>query len=247
VNVAFWENMLVLIAMILVNYLPMRTGSVLRMHYFRKVHGLQYVKFGVITGFRILILLSCTGILGCIGILGLKLSGVQFNLTLLCVFVSMVIIPLGACLVPTPGGENPRNLFWRVWSNFLSGFEAIRSSPVLIGQIAALVLMQFAMLAIRLHITFDAIQVELSPWVLLTLAPMTTLISFLSLTPGNLGLREWAIGFISLASGIDFQSGVFAGTLDRAVLMACTFVFGAGSLIYVRSRFNKAISEDNIH
>jgi len=247
VKIGFWENTFVFIAMLLGNYLPMRMGSVLRMHYFKKVHGLQYVKFGGVIGVRILILLISTGILGCIGMMGSRLSGGPFNVILLCIFASMTLLPLGACMIPARGVQNPKNLFWRVWSDFLSAFETMRSNPLLLVQIVGLILIQFAMLATRLYISFDAIQVELSPWVFLILAPMTTLISFLSLTPGNLGVREWAIGFLALASGIDFQGGIFAGTLDRSVLMACTLVFGSGSLVYVRSRFDKGIPRDNSH
>jgi hypothetical protein len=85
---------------------------------------------------------------------------------------------------------------------------------------------QFTALSIRIFVSFDAIQVPLSPWVLLLLAPVVTLLSFLTVTPGNLALREWIIGFLSLAAGYPFDSGVFAGTLDRAVMMGCTFFFG---------------------
>lgn len=245
ITVGFWENMVVFIAMILGNYLPMRMGSLVRMRYFKKVHGLRYVKFGGIIGIRTLILLSLTGILGCIGMIGLKLSGFPLNVMLLCIFISMVVVSLGIYLIPIPGIEKPKNFFLKLWSDFLAGFDIIQSSPVMLWQILGLVLMQFGLLAIRLGITFDAMHVEFSPWVFLILAPMTVLISFLSITPGSLGLREWAIGIISLASGIDFQSGIFAGTLDRAVLMACTFIFGSGSIAYVWIRIKTAASKDH--
>lgn len=243
IKVGFWENMFLLNAMILGNYLPMRMGSLLRMHYFKKVHSLQYIKFGGIIGVRTLILLAFTGILGCIGMVGLRFSGFPFNVTLLSIFVSMVLISLGACLIPVPRTVKSDNLLLKVWSDFLSAFETIQSHPVLLWQVLGLVLMQFFVLAIRLHISFNAIQVELSPWVFLILAPMTTLISFLSLTPGNLGLREWAIGIISFVLGIDFHSGIFAGTLDRAILMALTFIFGSGSLAYVWYRIESTVSK----
>ena len=68
VKVGFWENMFVLIAMIFGNYLPMRMGSLLRMRYFKTVHGLQYTKFIGITGVRTLILIVSTGILGSVSL-----------------------------------------------------------------------------------------------------------------------------------------------------------------------------------
>ena len=242
VKVGFWENMFLLIAMALGNYLPMRIGSLIRMKYFKQVHGLQYIKFGGIIGVRTLILFTSTGILGCVGLVGLRLSGFPFNVSLLCIFISMVIISLGACLIPIPVTKSD-NFILKIWSDLVSAFKIIQSQPILLFQVSGLIMMQFLLLAIRLHIAFDAINVELSPWVLLILAPMTTLISFLSLTPGNLGLREWAIGIMSLATGVDFRSGIFAGTLDRAILMAVTFIFGSGSLAYVWYRIRNVTSK----
>ena len=97
-------------------------------------------------------------------------------------------------------------------------------------------MLQFVILGLRLRLSFAAVNVELTATVLLVLAPTITLISFLSLTPGNLGLREWAVGAITLALGLDFNSGIFAATVDRAVLLVSTFVLGPGPLAYVWHR-----------
>ena len=233
IKIGFWENMFLLIAMTLGNYLPMRVGSFLRMQYLKKVHDFQYIQFGGILAIRILILIISTGILGCIGMIGLRVSGSPFNMYLFCLFISMLIISLGVYLIPVPRTEKSDNFLIKLWSDLLLMFETIQSRPFLLCQVLGLVLLQFVVFAFRLSITFDAVHVELSLWILLLLAPMTTLIEFLSLTPGSLGLREWAIGFISVASGIDFSNGIFAGTLDRAILMSCTFIFGGASLAYV--------------
>lgn len=243
VKIGFWENLLLFITTALGNYLPMRVGTILRIRYLNKVHGMHYVKFTGIVSARTFIFLASTGMLGCIGMIGLKLSGGELNPPLLIVFVSMLFITLLVYLIPAPKMDKSSHFLLKAWSDFIIGFEALQSSPTLFWQNIGLVCLQYLMLAIRLFITFDAIQVDLSPWVFLILAPMTTLISFLSLTPGNLGLREWAIGIMSLALGVDFQSGIFAGTLDRAILMAVTFIFGSGSLAYVWYRIRNVTSK----
>lgn len=35
------------------------------------------------------------------------------------------------------------------------------------------------------------------------------------------------------------SNGIFAETVDRAILMACTFIFGSGSLAYVWFRISR--------
>ena len=58
--------------------------------------------------------------------------------------------------------------------------------------------------------------------------------------PGNLGLREWIIGVISVAAGYQFDGAVFAGVVDRAVLMGVTLVFGAVGLSYLLLRLGRS-------
>ena len=121
-------------------------------------------------------------------------------------------------------------------NKFLSGFNKIKAQPRLAALILVLTICNIALLAFRLYVSFDAVQVQLSPWVLMLLAPSTILISFISITPGNLGLREWIIGFLSLAAGYQFESGIFASTLDHAVMLGVAFTFGSIStwLVWLR-------------
>jgi uncharacterized membrane protein YbhN (UPF0104 family) len=66
------------------------------------------------------------------------------------------------------------------------------------------------------------------------------IVSFLTVTPGNLGVREWALGLVSYSTGYDFRNGVFAGTLDRAMLMTCTFLLGGFSILYIWHKTRRA-------
>ena len=134
-----------------------------------------------------------------------------------------------------PGGRAGELL-----GRFLSGFVSIRQQPRIAAFVLILLLCQFVLLSVRLHISFEVMGIPLSPWALLLLAPTATLMAFLTLTPGNLGLREWIIGVISVAAGYQFDGAVFAGVVDRAVLMGVTFVFGAVGLSYLLLRLGRS-------
>jgi len=247
VSVGFWENLSVQTATILGNYLPMRPGTILRFHYFKKIHGLEYSRLGGIVALRLFILVTATGLLGCIGLGGLQLSDRPGVTLLWLVFGSMFAVPLVAWWIPGRAIRLPDNRIGRLAQKFLSGFVTIKSRPRLAIVILLLMLCQFTVLSVRLLISFDAIQVQLSPWVLLLMAPVAMLLSYVTITPGNLGLREWIIGFLSLAAGYPFDSGVFAGSLDRVVLMGCTFFFGAISTVWLwwRLRGEGVINESD--
>src|SRR6056297_705506 len=52
VKVTFWENFLVQCATQLGNYVPMRLGTILRFRYFKRIHRLEYTRFGGIAALR---------------------------------------------------------------------------------------------------------------------------------------------------------------------------------------------------
>jgi len=242
VRIGFLENMLIQTATLMGNYLPMRVGSIMRFRYYKKIHNLDYLKFGGILGLRIFILLTSTGLFGCIGVIGLAFSGMPFNVSLCMVFFCLAFIPVVFLLTPISNVLKRKNIFSGFLSDFLSSFITIRHHPTTVFRLIVLLFLQYLFLAARLYVSFDAVQVDLSGWMYMILAPTATVLSFVSLTPGNLAFREWVIGILSVAVGYDFSSGIFAGTVDRAVLVFTTFVFGTLSILYVVSRFRKVSS-----
>jgi uncharacterized membrane protein YbhN (UPF0104 family) len=241
VRVGFWENLLVQTATLLGNYVPMRIGTILRFRYFKKVHGLEYTRLGGIAGLRLMLLVSCAGLLGLFGLPGLMMSGGhQVNLLLWPLFIGMLCVPAATYLFAVRRLRLPGGHAGELLGRFLSGFVGIRQQPRIAAFVLILLLCQFVLLSVRLHISFEVMGIPLSPWALLLLAPTATLMAFLTLTPGNLGLREWIIGVISVAAGYQFDGAVFAGVVDRAVLMGVTFVFGAVGLSYLLLRLGRS-------
>jgi hypothetical protein len=236
IPVTFLEILLIQSASHLGNYLPMRAGSLLRFYYFKKIHRLEFSRLGGLTALRLLILIAATGMMGCIGLAGLWGNNLPGTIFLWTLFFSMLCAPVITWFLPIHKVDCPDTRFGRLTNTFLSGFITIKAQPRMAALIFGLTLCQFAILSLRLLVSFDAIQVFMSPWVLMILAPSVILISFVSITPGNLGLREWFIGFISLAAGYQLESAIFASTLDHAVILGVSFTFGGIStwLVWLR-------------
>ena len=76
--------------------------------------------------------------------------------------------------------------------------------------------------------------------VVLLLAPLAALANFAALTPGALGLREAVMGYAMHAVGESFSSGIYLGTMDRAVLLALVTLTGGPSFLWVWSRVRQA-------
>ncbi len=234
--IGFGENFLLAASANFANYLPMRAGTVLRGTYMKQVHGLRYARFGSIFGIRAVLLVCACGLLGTLGTLGMWLFESRPAWFLLCLFVSIAVAAAIASLLPLPRMKGGDGRLPRIWNDFVDGFATARAQPQISLIVLVLVLLQQLTLGLRLLIGFDAFQAQASPWLLLLLAPVVMLISFVAFTPGGLGLREAAIGYVAFATGYDFNLGLFAGSLDRAVLLALALLVGTPSFLYVWRR-----------
>ncbi len=233
VNSGFWENLLVQNAAILTNYLPMRAGTILRFHYFKAVHGVEYSRLGGMSAMRTVLLFATTGLCGVAG-LGWTEQTASASLWLL--YIGMVMTALLMYLASHYPFKLVQTRMGSIFERFIEGFRTLSRQPGAALLITALILVQFLILAARLALCFSVMGVSVEAITLLMLAPAATLLSFITITPGNLGLREWVIGALSVATGHSLAEGIFAASLDRSILMASSFLFGGPALWWTTSR-----------
>jgi uncharacterized protein (TIRG00374 family) len=228
-----------MVAAMLGNYLPGKFGTLVRMTYFKKVYGLNFSQFGGIIGSRLLALFFQTAIWGILAILFQEKSLTIDSKYLLFCFVSMLLISLVFYFMPKFQFKEESNRIKRSFNNFMQGFNELRNRKIVFLKIMVLIFIQLCIVAARLNIVFDIMNINVSVSNLLLMAPVTTLVSFVNITPGSLGIREWMLGVISVATGINFKVGIFACTIDSVILMLCTFLFGTIALTYVFFRIKK--------
>jgi uncharacterized membrane protein YbhN (UPF0104 family) len=240
VQIGFLENFMLSLAGNLGNYLPMRAGTLVRLRYLKSKHGLRYARFGSIFGIRTVLILLATGVLGTAGTLGLWHSGRPLSLQLLTIFGTLVCVAGYFTLRPPSRRLSGSGRIAKAANDFAEGFETIHSRPGVSLQVSAFLLVQFLALGWRFLLTFEAIGLEPSPYLLLLLSPLATLVSFVAITPGALGLREAVMGYAALVTGIGFDSGFFAGAVDRAVMLVILCALGAPSLVFCWRRMNRA-------
>ena len=214
----------------------MRVGTLVRGRYMKQLHGLRYARYGSVFGIRTVLLVSASGLLGAIGTLGLWLFEDRPAWLLLSVFMGMVVATGAALLFRLPRFEESDRRLPESGTISWTVLPTARDRPGISLILLVLIVLQQLALGLRLFISFDAFQAYASPWLLILLAPLVILISFVAITPGGLGLREGAIGYVAFATGYDFNLGLFAGSLDRAVILALTLVLGGPSFIYVWRR-----------
>ena len=235
VEIGWWENLMVALAGVLVNYLPMRLGTVVRMRYVKVVYGFGYARSVGILGIRLVLLVTATGVLGLVGTIWVWLAGGVLSFELAAIFGGLLALAALASFRSPSQVESERRRH-RIWNEFSSGYAAMRERPAVTAQVLCLILMQLALVAWRFSLSLKAVGANAPVSLLVILSPATTLSNFVALVPGGLGYREAIMGYVTMATGFEFNSGLFAGTVDRAVLMVLVLILGSASFFYVWSR-----------
>lgn len=232
-RIGFWENQAVALTANICNYAPLRPGTIIRIKYLKNVHGLDYVRFGAMVSVRFLALTAASTFLGLLGLLGARLNGLNVHPALAGLILGLFIVSCLLLFVRSSKAEGPDRNPAKLWKRFYWNYRDLNAKSGTLWMLMAIVILHCIVFSFRLVIAYDAIGVGLSFYVALILAPSLSIIGFLNITPGNLGLREWALGLFSLSTGYNFGDGIFAGTMDHAIALVCTFLLGSLASVYV--------------
>ncbi|WP_272700602.1 lysylphosphatidylglycerol synthase transmembrane domain-containing protein [Desulfovibrio sp. Fe33] len=231
-RIGFWANFFVMAAAMLGNYLPMRLGTIVRMRFFKKSIGMDYSSFVGIMMVRTLLLAITSSLFCGLGFIGLRLQGYTLPLAVYGLFGALFVGALAALFLPVSRISIPNRFIQGRLEKLTEAHRTMRKQPKAMLAVMCCILFQQLCFSLRLYISFAAFGVIAPLWLYIIVGPASSLLTFVTVTPGNLGLREWVIGALTSATGFDFQAGFFASTLDRGVMLALTFILGGIGIIY---------------
>jgi uncharacterized protein (TIRG00374 family) len=111
-------------------------------------------------------------------------------------------------------------------ARFLEGWRVIRTGG---RRLALLVMTDLGMVLIdagRITLCLGAVGLKPVYAVGLVLIPLSNILGVVSMVPGGLGVREFFLGVMGGGLGIDFTRTIFAGTLDRMILLLWILFLG---------------------
>lgn len=214
----------------LLNYAPMKAGTIFRGVYLKKHHGLGYSHYASFFVYMTVLTGALSSLLAAIAmVLFIDISEPKIRIT--AAFFFAVAVGLGAILfVPLPilKGQNKLSMILR---NFLDGKKIISTNLPAVAKAGLLIIFFSFLTAVRLGIIYYGINQQINPAGLLVFAALDCLSLFISFTPGSLGLRELLFSAGAAGLGIPLEIGLFAAMIDRAVLVAYAFTAGVVSTI----------------
>jgi uncharacterized membrane protein YbhN (UPF0104 family) len=234
VNLKVLEWFGIAVATSFANYVaPFSAGLVARAGYLKSRHALPYNRFLVLTAAQYLIAICLSTLVG----FGLTIyvrsvlppSGFAlmafFALTALGMIAFMIIpfepiwfkkLPLGEAVIKA-----------------LEGWQVIKRNFGLLSANALLVLGGLISNALLLYFAFKALGVRVTLTQAVLIGIILSLSIIIRITPGNLGLQEMLLGFVSPLTGIPLEAGLAAALVVRGVVIATVFSLGlpAGYLL----------------
>ena len=229
-----WYGFLVLTNLISL-VVPARGDLLVSAAYLRRKYSLPVAHFASMVYGNAVLLAGVLGVEGCLGLLLLGLFDGVWNMA-----VWAIVLLAGAAAVPLALMSKSvlKGDLWLVQKlrMALEGWEVLRSNRRLLTGLAFLLVAGSVCFTAWMYVSYAALgfRVRLLPAFFAGISAQLSF--FLSLTPGNLGLREIMVGFVSQVTGLGFAEGVAVTVLQRGVSTAVQLVLGgAFSPFIVRS------------
>ncbi len=216
-----WMGMAVIQSFL--NYLPFKGGMLANAVYLKQLHNFSYLKFISMIGSSSLITMLSAGCIG-FAVSGFYYIYSRIGIVLPCLFLSLIVCAMFCFVLVTrvKVSEKTSKKLYQV----IEGWQVIRKKRNTIFLLIVVDITSTFIFSVRYYIAFRAFSIDVPFLYCLLIAPLSILTTFTSITPAGLGIREAVIGYASKILGMGLNPGLFAASLDRAVVMFWVFIIG---------------------
>jgi len=232
VRTRFWDMLWLHNAALLLNYVPMKFGTLFRANYLKRHYGLRYTHFATFFLYITFLMTATAAIIG-LSVLVLFYGLGEYESKILAV---VFLASIGGSLLfifvplPVPRGEG---WFSTILRNFLTGRSQIsKEKKALVISLLYLVA-NFFLTAVRIGIIYHCISQKIHPGGYVILGALGFVALFIALTPGSLGVKELVLSFGAVALGVPFEVGLLAAMIDRAITFSYAFVLGGSCTVWL--------------
>jgi len=206
------------------NYaIPVRGGAAARAAYMRAVHDMPVSRYAMVMTSLLgvsLVVAAAAGLL--VG----TMPGVRTDGAVELVFGIVLVAGSLAAAVLVVVRERWKGPRWlrRIGEALSAGIDAWLAAPGHMWRFAASGLIVFGIGAGKLWLAFTAVGTPIAPAGAVVLQAAATLAFLVSLTPGNLGVREGIVVAVATGLGLDVDVALAAVLVDRLTEMVATFL-----------------------
>ena len=225
VKLAVWEWFGLAFVTTMGNYLtPFSGGMLVRATYLKVRHAFPYAQFISLLAASYLLTFWVAGVLGLVAVL--QLGAVTGGETLLLIFFAVLVTAV-TLIFFLPTFKLPSQ--WRIIkivNEMLVGWGKIRTNSGLLLRLGSINLVSMLLNGLAFWLAFHALDISVSfpKALLISLSAVFSVV--LTITPGNLGIREAIIGLTGELIGIGVGEGLIVALLIRASTLVSAFTLG---------------------
>ena len=236
VKTSLWDMVLLQNASVLLNYLPMKFGTLFRANYLKHRYGLSYSHFATFFMYMTFLMTAAASIVGLTVLLLVYGLQEHENKILFFVFLVCIAISLMFLFIPLPVPKGNRR-FVTLLRNFLISRKNVFENKKAITIALLFLVLNFVLSAFRLGIIYGTLDLDINPAGYLILGAIGYVVLFISITPGAIGLRELFIGSGAVVIGVSLKSGILGAVIDRAVILSFMLVIGGGCTLWLWHKY----------
>jgi len=211
-------------------YVPARGGTVVRAGYMYAVHSMTVGAYAILTVVTVSIGLLVAVAAGLVTSLVLASRGDGEALRLVAPFLGVLALLAMAVVIAVVSA----NLFSRS-NRFAAAVQQLKTAVTLwrYEGSAAMKLLFWTILVLtaqisRLYLAFAAVGATVDVIEMVLIGSLVSMSFVISLTPGNLGVKEGVTAFAAALVGVPANVALLAALVDRGAALVVTFCFGVG-------------------
>lgn len=225
IKAPLWEMFSLQNAALLLNYAPMKFGTIFRANYLKRHFDLSYTHFAILFLYMTFLMTFAASIIGVIVILtAFGLTSYE-NKIIALVFLIIAVGSFAFLFFPLPVPKWQGKIF-NLLRNFIAGKSQITSNKKRIIITGLLLTLNFILTATRLGIIYNALSQQCNPAGFLVLGALGYSVLFIGLTPGGLGIRELVLTAGAVVIGLPLEVGLLAAVIDRMITFSYAFIVG---------------------
>ena len=207
------------------NYLtPLSGGMLARAAYLKNRHALSYTHFTTLLAANYLITFWVSVLAG-LGMMPFLWQQARTPWLMLLFFVFCWVGLSVILLVPVPSFSSTKRPL-RLLSQALIGWQTVKSDRRLMWHLVLLAMVSLFLNAAAFWLSYRALQIPVS-WGTAVMVSLATVFSTLTtITPGNFGIREAFVSFISEIVGAGVGEGLLVALLIRGTTLISAFTLG---------------------
>ena len=233
-RMSFFEASVIAMVDAMLNYLPLKAGTVATGTILWSRHRLDPTKFAAMIAGTTILGLWVSTTLGSVLL-------IARDVALLWAWMLLIVPTAGVAFLVVWGvrfdGHMPdtdhAHWFIRTANRVLDGVRAIFADLTLVALMIVYSVIRVAIVAVQLVVAFRAVSTPIGLGTGLIMSSLATALSTLSIIPGALGFREGGVAGVAALLGIPATIGLAASLIERTVTVVLTAAFGIPAAVFV--------------